>query len=220
MKQAPFSAPSRWPIGAIWGLLALLILPELTFQLSDHRLLGLPDLRQTAFRFGAFQSGPVTGDPALFPGQAFARFVTYMVLHTGLFHLVVNVVGLFWLWQLVCTHRTTSEALILCLISGIGAATVFALFGPPQTTMVGASGALFGLLGAYGVDSRLFWTDGTRTKLAQKMLRLIAVAAVLILSDLVGRIAIGTSVAWQAHVGGFLTGALSAMILGPRIDQL
>ncbi len=219
MNQAPFSAPPRRPIGAISVLLALLILPELTFQLSDHSLLGLPDLRQTAFHFGAFQSGPVTGSPALFPGQAFARFVTYMVLHTGLFHLVVNVVGLIWLWQMLCTHRTTGEALILCLISGIGAATAFAFFGPPQT-MVGASGALFGLMGAYGVDSRLFWTDGTQTKMAQKMLRLIAVAAVLVLSDLVSRVAIGTSVAWQAHVGGFLTGALSAMILGPKIDQL
>lgn len=212
MTQALSPTPSRGLPAVIWLLLALCTLPELLFQLTDRGLLGSQDLRQIVFRLGAFQSDLVSGSRILFWGQSFSIFVTYMFLHTGLPHLIVNMVGLVWLWRLILDTRSAGDAVILYLMSGVGAGLVFALFGPQHTAMVGASGALFGLLGMYGVDSRLFWSDVGRTGLPQKMLRLVGIAAVLMLSDLISRVAIGTSVAWQAHTGGFLTGAVAAMI--------
>ncbi|WP_237066451.1 rhomboid family intramembrane serine protease [Loktanella sp. M215] len=175
-------------------------------------MLGPHDLRSTAFRYGAFQSDLISGGKVLFEGQSFTIFVTYMFLHTGLQHLVVNMIGLVWLWRLILEQRSAGDAALLYLMSGVGAALVFALFGPQHTAMVGASGGLFGLLGVYGVDSRLFWSDVNRTGLLQKVGRLVLIAVILVLSDLVSRVAIGTSVAWQAHTGGFLTGAFAALI--------
>tara|TARA_B100001059_G_scaffold201281_1_gene208538 strand:+ start:3612 stop:4334 length:723 start_codon:yes stop_codon:yes gene_type:complete len=201
-----------WLLLPIALLLALCIGPELLLQLTDHGMVGPQDLRATVFRYGAIQSDLVSGDKALFAGQSFAMFVTYMFLHIGMQHLLVNMIGLVWLWRLILDHRTAGDAALLYLMSGIGAALVFTLVGPQHTAIVGASGALFGLLGIYGVDSQLFWSDAGSTGLLQKVLRLVVIAAFLMLSDLVSHQAIGTSVAWQAHTGGFLTGAFAAMI--------
>lgn len=212
MTQSAPSPPRPWLPFSIALLLILCVGPELFFQVTDRSVLGPYGLRDTVFRYGAFQSDLVSGGKVLFPGQSFVMFVTYMFLHTGLQHLVVNMIGLIWLWRLILDQRTAGDAALLYLMSGVGAALVFALFGPQHTAMVGASGALFGLLGVYGVDSRLFWSGAGRTGLARKVGRLMVIAAVLVLSDLVSRVAIGTSVAWQAHTGGFLSGAFAALI--------
>ena len=173
---------------------------------------GIAGFTGNSISLWAFQSDVVSGVKVLFGGQSFAMFVSYMFLHTGLQHLLVNIIGLVWLWWLILDRRAVRDAALLYLMSGIGAALVFALVGPQHTTMVGASGALFGLLGVYGVDSQLFWSQAGRTGLLHKVGRLAGIAAVLLLSDLVSREALGTSAAWQAHTGGFLTGAFSALI--------
>lgn len=216
MTHSATSPPRPWLPFSVVLLLVLCIGTELMLQLTDHGVLGPKGLRTMAFRYGAFQSDLVSGGKMLFHGQSFAMFVTYMFLHTGPQHLLVNMIGLIWLWRLILDHRAAGHAALLYLMSGIGAALVFALFGPPHTMMVGASGALFGLLGAYSVESRLFWSDASRTGLLQKIGRLVGIAAVLVLSDLVSQVAIGTSVAWQAHSGGFLTGAFTTLILPRR----
>ncbi|MBU2360303.1 MAG: rhomboid family intramembrane serine protease [Alphaproteobacteria bacterium] len=212
MTQSAPSPARSWLPFSIAVLLGLCVGPEMLLQLTDHGLLGPQTLRAVVFRYGAFQSDLVSGGKVLFAGQSFTMFGTYMFLHTGLQHLAVNMIGLVWLWRLILDRRTPTDAALLYLMSGVGAALVFALCGPQHTAMVGASGALFGLLGVYGVDSRLFWSDAGRTGLIQKVVRLVAIAAILVLSDLVSRVAIGTSVAWQAHTGGFLTGAFAALI--------
>lgn len=182
-------------------LLGLIILPELTLQLAGP--LGLPDLRQAAYRLAGFHSG--AGD-ILFPVQRAARYLTYMLVHTGPLHLIVNVIALIWLWQLVGTQRTAPGALILCLICGIGAALIFAVIGPAQGVMVGASGALFGLLGVYIVDC-------CRAGPLQQTLYLTGAAVALSLIDLACRNIFGSDTAWQAHAGGFGVGAFAALAL-------
>lgn len=212
MTIPPPPAPSRPMTASGWGILVLCTLPELIFQLNDHGLLGPIGLRQTAFTFWAFQSDLVNGGLSRFPGQSITMFLTYMFLHTGLQHLAVNIIGLMWLWRLVLITRSGGDVALFYVMAGVGAAITFNLLGGTHTAMVGASGALFGLLGVYGVDSRLFWSNTRHTALAQRLLRLVVITAILILSDLVSRVATDTSVAWQAHMGGFLTGALAAMI--------
>ena len=212
MTPSPSPAPLRALTAPVWVLLVLCILPELVFQLNDLGLLWPAGLREVAFSAGSFQSDLVSGGRSLFAGQPFTMFLTYMFLHTGLSHLVVNMAGLIWLWRLVAESRPAGDAALFFVMSSIGAAMAFDILGGPHTAMVGASGALFGLLGVYGVDSRLFWTDPRHTGLAQRLSRLVVIAGILIASDLVSRVATGTNVAWQAHTGGFLTGAFAAMI--------
>jgi membrane associated rhomboid family serine protease len=126
--------------------------------------------------------------------------------------------ALLYLGRLTLERRTQGGLWGLYLVASFGAAMMFALAGPAHTTMAGASGALFGLLGAWCVDSGLLSPKGPKTAPdpVMQFLSLLACAGVLILFDFVGLILMGSPVAWQAHTGGFLTGALFALCLPPR----
>ena len=68
-----------------------------------------------------------------------------------------------------------------------------------RTPMVGASGAIFGLMAAYLVIQRHFGAD------TRGMLVLVGINLVLGFFP-------GTNISWQAHVGGLLTGAAIAWV--------
>lgn len=209
------SAPARLP----WPVLVLLILcvvPELVLQLADRGVIGPPYLRAIAYRFGAFQPDLVATHGEAYPGQTLAMFVTYGFLHTGLFHLTVNMIGLVWLGRMVLEKRSPETFLTLYLLSTIGAAEVFALIGTSGETVVGASGALFGLLGVYSVDHGLLLHDAAAHRLWPRISRVLVMTLAVILSDIGSRLLLGTPVAWEAHAGGFLTGALAALAAPPR----
>ena len=203
-----------------WPLLPLLIVssaPELILQLSDHGIIGPVYLRPIAYALGAFNSGLVTNHGPVFPGQSLLMFVTYAFLHTGLSHLIINMIGLVWLARQVLTFRTPETFLTLYLLSAVGAAEIFALTGPAHGVMVGASGALFGLLGVFMVDSGLLASRGAASsRMVSQIVRVLLTTIVLILFDLGSRSILGTPIAWQAHAGGFLTGALIALFIPPR----
>jgi membrane associated rhomboid family serine protease len=87
--------------------------------------------------------------------------------------------------------------LALYLISGLGGSVAVLLLAP-QTPVVGASGAVFGLFGAFFVIQR---------KLGGNSIQLIIVIAL--------NLAIGfliPNIAWQAHVGGVLVGAAIGLV--------
>ncbi|KMK63839.1 rhomboid family intramembrane serine protease [Puniceibacterium sp. IMCC21224] len=207
--------PSRWlpwPPALLLLLLAS-ILPELVLTLADRGLAGPPYLRLLAYRMGSFQPDLLKDVPSVFAAQPVTMFATYGLLHTGIVHLVGNMAALVYLGRLTLERRTSPGLWALYAVATIGAAAMFALVGPPHATMVGASGALFGLLGAWCVDSGLITPQGPNAAphpMAQLM-RLLACAGVLVLFDFAGRVLVGTPVAWQAHTGGFLSGAIFAL---------
>lgn len=217
MTRSSSSLPAGLPLVVI-VLLALNILPELILQLSDRGLIGQPGLlRGLAYLFGSFHPDLLTRQGELYPFHTLGTFFTYAFLHTGLFHLTINMIGLVWLGDLVLERRSTETFVLLYMLSAIGAAEAFSLIGPEGGQMVGASGALFGLLGAYLVDSGLLMPrTGTNAPLQARILRVVALTVALILSDTASRWILGTPVAWQAHAGGFLTGAFMAMAAPAR----
>jgi membrane associated rhomboid family serine protease len=85
--------------------------------------------------------------------------------------------------------------LALYLISGIAGSVGVMFWAEHDTFVVGASGALFGLLGAFLVIQRKLGGDTSQL--------LILVAINLVIGFLPGM-----SVAWQAHLGGLIGGAL------------
>jgi len=204
-----------WP-PALLALLLASILPGVVVTLADLGVIGPPYLRPLTYRLGSFQPELLSGrGVAVFAAQPVVMFVTYGFVHTGLVHLAGNMAALLYLGRLTLERRGAAALWGIYIAASLGAAAMFGLAGPAQATMAGASGALFGLLGAWCVDSGLLAPAGRKAAphpLTQ-FLSLLACAGVLILFDLAGRMLTGSPVAWQAHTGGFLSGALFALCL-------
>jgi rhomboid protease GluP len=87
--------------------------------------------------------------PMLVAGGEYWRLATAIFLHASLFHLLLNSWALFLFGTIVESTFGTVRFAALYLISGfVGAAASYAI-GPPVRVSVGASGAIFGLLGAF-----------------------------------------------------------------------
>lgn len=78
------------------------------------------------------------------------QVITYSLLHGTLLHLLLNMLGLFFLGPELERHLGTSRFLMLfafcCVLGGLG---WLALIYPYEGTCVGASGGIFGLIGAF-----------------------------------------------------------------------
>ncbi len=74
------------------------------------------------------------------------RLITAMFLHGGIFHLVLNMYALKAMGQLVENTYGKKKFLAIYFISGIASTTCSFIFSPYLS--IGASGAIFGLLGA------------------------------------------------------------------------
>ncbi len=83
------------------------------------------------------------------------QFVTYMFLHSGFSHLLFNMFALWMFGRTLEYELGQRRFIIYYMVCGIGAALlqmgVAALAGETYFSMVGASGAVMGLLLAFGV---------------------------------------------------------------------
>jgi membrane associated rhomboid family serine protease len=75
------------------------------------------------------------------------RLITAAFLHYGPFHLLLNMLALYWFGSLLERRIGSGRFLLLYLVSGL-AGSAGALLLDPTTPTVGASGAIFGILGA------------------------------------------------------------------------
>ena len=153
-------------------------------------------------------------------GQQWRTVVTHLFLHGGVLHLLGNMWFL-WIFGGNVEDRLGSfRFLLFYLAAGGAAAATQTLAGLSSTLpMVGASGAISGVLGAYLVlfPTALVWT------LVPRIVPILPVPAVVFLVlwfamqafNGVGSLLDGTSsgggVAWWAHAGGFVAGV--ALIL-------
>ncbi len=78
--------------------------------------------------------------------------VTYMFLHAGIAHLLFNMLGLFFFGPRLESRLGGRGFLLLYFLSGIGGA-VFSLLFARNAAVVGASGAVYGVLLAFA----MFW---------------------------------------------------------------
>lgn len=95
--------------------------------------------------------------PVLVARGEWWRLVTAMFLHVGVLHLALNSFGLYIFGSVVEQALGTARMVTLYLVTGICASAVSFAFGPPAVAAVGASGAVFGMLGvslAYNLRRR------------------------------------------------------------------
>lgn len=131
------------------------------------------------------------------------QLVTAMFAHGSLDHLAMNMISLWWLGTLLEKMQGTVRFAIVYFISGILGNLVFALIGGGFA--VGASGAIFGLLGAVAV---LLYRQ-RQSPVAKAMLQgLLVMIAINVLNSFMPGIAL------EAHFGGLVAGAaVEAIIL-------
>ena len=129
------------------------------------------------------------------------RMLTSVFVHsTGLiFHVALNMYTLWIFGQLLEGLLGRWRFLALYLISGLAGSVGVLWLGDPRTGVVGASGAIFGLMGAFLVIQRRL--GGQTTQLF-----------VLLGINLVIGFVPGLNISWQAHLGGLIGGALVGLI--------
>lgn len=152
-------------------------------------------------RATTYYGGPLEG---VAEGQWY-RLVTSMFLHQEMWHILFNMLGLWWLGGPLEAALGRARYLTLYLLSGLaGGALTYWLSAPVQGSL-GASGAIFGLLGATAVLMRRLNYD------MRPVFVLLAVNLVITFNPWGG-------IAWQAHVGGLIAGTLIAigMVHAPR----
>lgn len=87
--------------------------------------------------------------PLLVAEGQYWRLVTAMFLHAGPLHLAFNTLALYLFGNVVETALGTARFLAIYLVAGLFASASSFALSPPAAVAVGASGAVFGLLGAW-----------------------------------------------------------------------
>lgn len=208
---APPGARGAW---LIWVLAAALILPELLLWGADRGLWGSGRWRSLAYAYGGFWVGLLKGWRPNFPAQPWTMFLTYGFLHTGLAHLLGNLAALIWLTRSLLPRMGMGLILLIYGAAALAGAGMFGLLSQQFVPMVGASGAIFGLAGAWVATEAQ--DDRARGRPWRRVLaRVVLIGAVLVVLNLFQWWLDGGRLAWQTHLGGFLAGAILAA-LWPR----
>jgi membrane associated rhomboid family serine protease len=150
--------------------------------------------------------GPLVG---VADGQWY-RLISNAFLHEpglsgfGPAHIIFNMWALIFVGPALERLLGRLRFLTVYLVSALGGSVLYYLVGPPNVEALGASGAIFGLFGAWFVLSRRLGLDNRQI-------------VTLIVLNLVISFAV-PGIAWQAHVGGLVAGALltAAYAYAPR----
>ncbi len=149
-----------------------------------------------------FSYAPVftAGAEGVIPAEPW-RMMTAAFLHSpnSFVHIAFNMYALFILGKVLEPAMGRARFSVLYLISAVGGSVGVLLLSEPLQSVVGASGAVFGLFGA------LFIVQRKRGGDVRQIVVLIAINAVL------GFVV--PNIAWQAHLGGLLAGAACAAVI-------
>lgn len=124
--------------------------------------------------------------------------ITSAFLHGSIIHILVNMYSLFIIGPILERMLGRIRFLALYLVSAFGG-SVAVLVLNPAGGVLGASGAIFGLLAALFIIQRKL--VGTNVQL------LVIIAINLVIGFLPG-----LSISWQAHVGGLVAGAAVSLV--------
>ncbi len=174
-----------------------------------------PELRPFLYRYGLVPAALFYSHAASVGGLH--TLLTSMFLHGGLMHLAGNMIFLYIFGDNVEDRYGHGPYVLFYMAAGVGAALTQIAINPSSTVpMVGASGAISGVMGAYMVlfpQARiitlvpvfLFFTLVEMPAVVFVMIWFVMQFLFGLGSTVAG--STGPGVAWWAHVGGFVTGA-------------
>ncbi|MEU0223269.1 rhomboid family intramembrane serine protease [Streptomyces sp. NPDC006284] len=132
------------------------------------------------------------------------RLVTTAFTHEEIWHIGFNMLSLWFLGGPLEAALGRARYLALYLVSGLAGSVLTYLLASPSTATLGASGAVFGLFGATAALVRRLNAD------MRPVVILLAINLVFTFT--------WANIAWQAHIGGLVAGAVIgyAMLHAPR----
>jgi membrane associated rhomboid family serine protease len=133
------------------------------------------------------------------------RLVTAMFLHASIIHIAFNMLALYWIGTPVEQYLGRARYLGLYFVSGL-AGSAGALIQAPLTPGLGASGAIFGILGAMLI---IEWQITGR--LAGQAMTWIVINLVISFSF--------SGISWGGHVGGLIGGILVTLAYAHWSDR-
>ncbi|HIR49211.1 MAG TPA: rhomboid family intramembrane serine protease [Candidatus Faecimonas gallistercoris] len=143
--------------------------------------------------------------PAIREGEYY-RLLTGIFLHGGLVHLLFNCYALFVIGSQVENFLGRFKFLVIYLVAGISGALFSMIFGGNYAS-IGASGAIFGLMGAlvyFGYHYRVYLGNVVKSQ----------IIPLIILNLILGFCM--TGIDNFAHVGGLIGGTLMSIALGVK----
>jgi membrane associated rhomboid family serine protease len=153
--------------------------------------------------------------PFLIADGQYWRLFSAMFLHGSLLHIGFNAYALWLFGSMIETNLGRTQMVLVYVVSGFLASAASYAFGPVETVGVGASGAIFGIFGAF-----IAYNYRRRhLALASANLRW---AATLLLLNLFLAFAFGGRLDWRAHVGGLIAGLAAGAVAegwGPRSQR-
>ena len=159
------------------------------------------------------QPGQVLDEGALIPALVaqgeWWRLLSSMFLHSGAVHLGLNMLSLYFLGSFVEAAFGRGRFLALYLLSGLSGGLAYLYFGSFNVSAVGASGAIFGLLGGVLGYALRRGTFSWQNPLIRQLLILLAL-----------NLYIGFSVpniSNTAHLGGLAGGFAFGWLVAPSI---
>ena len=133
-----------------------------------------------------------------FPAHEYYRLVTSGFLHLSLLHIASNMYVLYWVGRLL--EPAIGRVRFLAIyFTGLFAGALGVLIVSPLTATAGASGAIFGLLGAAFVEAHRRGIEAVRNQLV------MLIVLNLIITVSIPGISIG------GHIGGLIGGGLATL---------
>ena len=133
------------------------------------------------------------------------RLLTGMFLHAGILHLLFNMYALYIIGMQLESFLGKWKYLTVYLLSGLGASMLSIFFS--NSFSVGASGAIFGLMGAllyFGYHYRVYLDSVVK----------LQIIPLIVLNLILGFTLSGID-NW-AHIGGLVSGVLATMAVGVK----
>ena len=156
----------------------------------------------------------------LYAVPAFVTIFSSMFMHGGFMHIIGNMLYMWIFADNIEDDLGPSKFIIFYLLSGIGAAMTQVLIDThSQVPMVGASGAIGGVLGAYLINH-------PKAKVLVLIpfgffSQLIKIKALYVLGFwfILQFISSGGGVAYAAHIGGFVSGMILILFFNKKIKR-
>ena len=195
-----FRDPRTINLTPLWVLIAVNVLVFIATSISSGSILGVSNAiaNQAGVSSATIASQPWT-------------ILTALFIHDGIYHILFNMLTLYFFGMYVLALVGETKFFLVYFIGGIVGNALFMLLAPSNSLAVGASGAIFALGGVLVVLV-------PRLKV---MIFPIPIPMDLWISILISFLLLTfvADVAWQAHLGGLLTGIAAGYIFKRQARQ-